>query len=116
MFHPGHCAVVFDPGAEKELFPTGDGGLANFVQHVNSSLSGMTANRRDGCMLQMSQDMEETLLYQTKTPSLPSLKLVAEKSPSESIAVEETTVYQTERHAEVFIDISQLISTSISRI
>ena len=69
-------------------------------------------------MLQMSQDMGETLLYQTKTPSL---KLVAERSPSGSIAaaVEETAVYQTERHAEVFIDISQffrLILTSISRI
>ena len=117
--HPGHCAVLFDQGAEKELFPPGDGGLPHFVQRVNSNLNRMTANRTVGCMLQMSQDMGETLLYQTKTPSLPSLKLVAERSPSGSIAVEETAVYQTERHAEVFIDISQffrLISASISRI
>ena len=104
--HPGHCAVVFDQGASNQLFPPPDGGLPAFVQLVNSSLNGMTANKKAGCMLQMSQDMGETLLYQ-KNASSSLIRLVGERSPSGSIApVEETALSQTERHAEVFTDIN----------
>ena len=34
--HPGQCAVLFDQGAENQLFPATDGGLPAFVQLVNS--------------------------------------------------------------------------------
>ena len=61
--HPGHCAVVFDDEAVTELFPPQEGGLTAFVQLVNTKLKAMTANKKDGCMLQISQDLEETLLY-----------------------------------------------------
>ena len=104
--HPGHCAVVFDQGASNQLFPPPDGGLPAFVQLVNSSLNGMTANKKAGCMLHMSQDMGETLLYQRNASSSLN-RLVGERSPSGSIApVEETALSQTERHAEVFTDIN----------
>ena len=103
--HPGHCAVLFDQGAEKLLFPTADGGLPDFIQNVNSRLNALVANKKPGCMLQLSQDMGETLLYETRSPvsSLPSLRMVSERSPSGNIvpAVEETVAYKTERHAEV---------------
>ena len=96
--------MLFDQGAEKLLFPTADGGLPDFVQNVNSSLNALVANKKLGCMLQLSQDMGETLLYETRSPvsSLPSLRMVSERSPGNIVpAVEETVAYKTERHAEV---------------
>ena len=100
--HPGHCAVLFDQGAENQLFPPTDGGLPAFVQLVNSSLNAVTANKKAGCMLQVSQDIKETLLYQKNSPSSLVNKLVAERSLAGNVSpVEETAVFQTERHAEV---------------
>ena len=61
--HPGHCAVLFDQGAADILFPPADGGLPAFVQLVNSELNSMVHNKTAGCMLQISQDMGETILY-----------------------------------------------------
>ena len=105
--HPGHCAVLFDQGAAKQLFPDAEGGFPEFMQCLNSSLNAMTGNKKAGCMLQVSQDMRETLLYrgcQQNTAS--SFALVAERSLSGvNPPVEETAQYWIERHAEVFIDI-----------
>ena len=103
--HPGHCAVVFDQGAANQLFPPANGGLPDFVQLVNSSLNAMTANKKAGCMLQVSQDIGETLLYRGCQQNTTS-SLVAERSPYGIIPlVDKTAVYQTERHAEVFTEI-----------
>ena len=108
--HPGHCAVLFDQGAENQLFPAAEGGLPQFMQSLNSSLNAMTANKKAGCMLQVSQDIEETLLYrgyqQNTASSLGSFNLVAERSLSGiNPPVEETAEFWIERHAEVFTDI-----------
>ena len=99
--------MLFDQGAANQLFPPANGGLPDFVQLVNSSLNAMTANKKAGCMLQVSQDIGETLLYngnqQNTASSLGPFNMVAERSLSGIIpVVEETTVFKTERHAEVF--------------
>ena len=61
--HPGHCAVVFDGDAAAELFPSHCGGLPAFVRLVNEWLRALPAKSQAGHMLQISQSMEETLLY-----------------------------------------------------
>ena len=104
--HPGHCAVLFDQGAVNQLFPAGDGGLPNFMQHLNSSLNVMTANKKARCMLQVSQEMEEIFEYRgnqlNTTSSFDSVNLVAESSlPGSNPSIEETSEFWTERHAEV---------------
>ena len=95
--HPGHCAVVFDGDAAGELFPPRDGGLPAFVRLVNDNMRAIPVHSQAGHMLQMSQNIEETLLYSTNvrdTPSNPvSLPLVS--------YVGDAAGYQTERHAEV---------------
>ena len=102
--HPGHCAVLFDQGAVDQLFPPSDGGLPEFVKLVNQKLNGMTTNVQTGCMLQVSQDTRETLLY-SRSQRNTSSALVAEILPAGIVntAPEETAVYQTERHAEVIM-------------
>ena len=61
--HPGHCAVLFDGDAALEIFPPQDGGLFTFVELVNDNLRARVRARADIGMLQISQSMEETLLY-----------------------------------------------------
>ena len=61
--HPGHCAIIFDSDATTELFPTPNGGLPAFVQVVNEWLRALPARSQAGHMLQISQNIEETLLY-----------------------------------------------------
>ena len=103
--HPGHCAVLFDQGVANQLFPSADGGLPTFVQLVNSKLNTMTANKKGGCMLQISQDFEETLLYSGQQTSTSFALAVGKSSSGVGTLVEETAMYLTERHAEVFQDI-----------
>ena len=95
--HPGHCVVVFDGGAAVELFPAQDGGLPAFVQLVNDKLRAIPVRSQAGYMLQMSQNIEETLLYGTNVRSVPSNPV----SVSLVLDVGDTVGYQTERHAEV---------------
>ena len=102
--------MLFDQGAANQLFPPANRGLPDFVRLLNSSLNAMTANKKAGCMLQVSQDIGETLLYrgnqQNTASSLGPFNLVAERSLSGIIPlVEETAVFRTKRHAEVFIKI-----------
>ena len=96
--HPGHCAVVFDDAAANQLFPSTEGSLPAFVDLVNSKLKAMTANRKAGCMLQISQNIGETLLYseQEHQQSTPSC-VVAEKP----LFVEDSAEFQMETHAKV---------------
>ena len=92
--HPGHCAVVFDGGASVELFPPQDGGLPAFVQLVNDNLKAIPAKSQAGHMLQISPDIEGTLLYSKQKKSVSvSIPLILD--------VENTAGFQTERHAEV---------------
>ena len=112
--HPGHCAVVFDGGASVELFPPQDGGLPAFVQLVNDNLKAIPAKSQAGHMLQMSPNIEETLLYSRNArstaatpPKLPPnhryhRTTVTTPLLSDTCAdVEDTAAYQAERHAEV---------------
>ena len=70
----------------------------------------MTANIKGGCMLQVSQGTAESLLYEGYQKNVnSSVGLIAGVSFSGTKPpVEETALYQTERHAEVNIDIWQL--------
>ena len=92
--HPGHCAVVFQSDAAFKLFPPQDGGLPSFVQLVNDKLRAIAVKSQAGHMLQMSQNIEETLLYSSSNVrSAHSIPLVVD--------IEDTAGYQAERHAEV---------------
>ena len=105
--HPGHCAVLFDQGVANQLFPSADGGLTTFVQLVNSKLNAMTANKKGGCMLQISQHFEETLLYSGQQTNISSALAAGKSVSGVGTLVEETAMYLTERHAEVYQDISK---------
>ena len=86
-----HCAVVFHPGAALKLFSPQDGGLPAFVQLVNGNLRAILVKSQDGHMLQMSQNIEETLLYSrnVKSIAVSSVTLLSETSNE----VEDTTAY-----------------------
>ena len=93
--HPGHCAVVFDGGAALELFPPQDGGLPAFVQLVNQHLRRIPVNRQASYMLEMSQNIEETLLYSSRSAPSNSFTIPL------VVDIEDTAGYHAERHAEV---------------
>ena len=102
--HPGQCAVVFHGGAGDKLFPPEDGGLATFVQLVNELLRATPAKNHAGHMLQISPDIEKTLLYSrnltsTSGPAVGEMPLFSEMSSGADGA--ETVAFETERHAEV---------------
>ena len=61
--HPGHCAVVYNDGAVDDLFPPTEGGLSTFMEKTNSALKGLCVQRQASHMLQITSDVEESLLY-----------------------------------------------------
>ena len=77
--HPGHCAVNFDGAAALKLFPPQEGGLPAFVQLVNSELRARNGNKKSGCMLQIDQDMMQTLLY--GSGRVPNLGASSDRTP-----------------------------------
>ena len=102
--HPGHCSVLYNHTTEDNLFPPDQGGLSTFLQMVNSSLRAIPGTRQASHMLQLTNSMEESLLYNcnydghnntSTTPLTVSSQL---KAPSDA---EETVEYKTERHSEV---------------
>ena len=101
--HPGHCAVVFHGDAEVKLFPPQDGGLSEFVQLVNEKLRSIPGKSQAGHMLQLSQKMEETLLYSSSRTarSTAAVSVTTPVLSETSSDVEDSAAYQTEKHAEV---------------
>ena len=103
--HPGHCAIVFGGDTAGELFPShsDSGGLSAFVQLVNEWLRAIPAESQAGHMLQISQSMEETLLYSSGSLSsnaaLANVPLLSD--PLSGVDGEATAAYKMERHAEV---------------
>ena len=98
--HPGHCAIIFDGDATAELFPIPNGGLSSFVQLVNEWLRAIPAKSQAGHMLQISQSMEETLLYSGSLSS----NAASANAPLLSDPLSDgqaTAAYKMERHAEV---------------
>ena len=61
--HSGHCAVLYNEGATSQLFPPQDGGLPKFVEVVNEKLKGKVVGNQAEHMLQISQSIEDTILY-----------------------------------------------------
>ena len=99
--HPGHCAVVFDEGAAIELFPPQDGGLPAFVQLVNGTLRAFPVKSQAGHMLQISQNIEETLLYSRNARSTAAASVTTPLLSETSSDVEDTAAFHAERHAMV---------------
>ena len=102
--HPGHCALNFYGAAAPELFPAQEGGLSAFVQLVNSKLTARNTNKKSGCMLQIDQDIEGTLLYSSRRASSligssGNKPLISEPSPGADGS--DTIENQFEGHAEV---------------
>ena len=69
---------------------------------VNSKLNARTANKKAGCMLQIDQNIGETLLYENPT----AVSSAKSQKPLIDLAFaggdgEDTVAYQLERHAEV---------------
>ena len=96
--HPGHCAVVFDGGAAAvELFPPHHGGLPAFVQLVNDNLRAIPAKSQAGHMLQISPNIEETLLYSSTVTYI--------------AAASTTTPLLSEAHAEVIFRCKTIFTT-----
>ena len=99
--HPGHCAVVFQSDAAFKLFPPQDGGLPSFVQLVNDKLRAIPAKSQAGHMLQMSQNIEDTLLYSKSERFTASTSVSVPMVSETSVDVEDTAEFRAERHAEV---------------
>ena len=102
--HPGHCAIVLNSGAYEELFPSQDGGLPSIVQLVNNKLRAIPVKSQASHMLQISQDVEETLLYSKRkvnTAGSISVTMPLLSDTCSGVDEEDTVGYQAERHAEV---------------
>ena len=102
--HPGHCAITFDGDVTAELFPTPNGGLSSFVQLVNEWLRAIPARNQAGHMLQISQNIDETLLYRGRlsaisAPAFVNAPLLCEAHSGAD--GEATAAFEMERHAEV---------------
>ena len=69
--HPGHCAVLYDFEARDGLFPIGGGDHTLFVEKVNHNLRSIPARGQQGHMPQLSNDIEESILYNGKRCTLP---------------------------------------------
>ena len=101
--HPGHCSVLFDHTAKDNLLPPDQGGLAAFLQMVNSRLKTLPGTSQTSHMLQLTQSIEESLLYDctcgSQNTSTTTLAVSGQlMSPSDA---EWTGEYGTERHSEV---------------
>ena len=103
--HPGHCSVLYDHAVKDKLFPANQGGLSTFLEMVNSSLRTIPGTRQSSFMLQLTQSIKESLLYDydcncgsqntSTTPLAVSGQLM---SPSDA---EGTVEYKTQMHSEV---------------
>ena len=106
--HPGHCAVVYDPGAEDVLFPPDQGGVDAFCQLVNSTLRAIPAKSQATHMVQLTQDMEGSLWYGSRSTEITSSLSVSPPmtvSPRLNALVggNETVEYIMETHFEVIL-------------
>ena len=61
--HPGHCALLYDLSAKDNLFPPGEGGLQAFIENVNTTLRAIPVQSHADHMLQLSQDMKESVIF-----------------------------------------------------
>ena len=86
------------------LFPPSEGGLAKFVEIVNSSLKALSVQGQASHMLQVTQDISESLLNSKSScdidPSVSPLPIVCHPSIT-PISAEEAAEYKMERHREV---------------
>ena len=109
--HPGHCAVVYNDGAVDDIFPPNQGGFLTFVKTMNSSLKGLSVKGQASHMLQVTQDINESLLYkrsQCNTSSAHPLPFTISPRSIALNSAEETVEYNMERHGEVTLKIFTL--------
>ena len=104
--HPGHCAVIYDPGAEDVLFPSGEGGVDAFCQLINATLKAIPAKSQSTHMVQLTQNMDGSLSYGSRSTwntSSPSAapSLVVSPLLNTLVGGEETVEYNMETHCEV---------------
>mgnify|MGYP003322239561 CR=1 FL=1 len=104
--HPGHCAILFHHEAMADLFPSSEGGFSAFLQGANAELRSMSVGRQAGHMLQMTEDVAESILFgcHTTLSSTSATALVSFPLHSQvgSIsAPKDTAEYKTEQHNEV---------------
>ena len=104
--HPGHCAILFHHEAMADLFPSSEGGFSAFLQGANAELRSMSVGRQAGHMLQMTEDVAESILFgchttlsSTSAPPLVSFPLHSQVGSIS--APEDTAEYKTEQHNEV---------------
>ena len=101
--HPGHCSVLYNHTAEDDLFPPDQGGTSTFLHMVNSSLRAIPGTRQASHVLQLTQCIEDSVLYscncKSQDTSTPPLTISGQlMAPSD---VEKTVEFETERHPEV---------------
>lgn len=109
--HPGHCSVLYDHMVEEALFPSDQGGLPAFLQTVNESLQGLAVEKQASHVLQLTQSIQETLLYgsrnKSKDTSAAATPVTVQKNVAgvllDSSDPEETKGDETERHSEVIL-------------
>ena len=104
--HPGHCSVLYNHAAEDNLFPPDQGSLSTFLQMVNSCLRTIPGTRQASHMLQLTQSVEDSLLYNCNcnpqdTSTAPLAVSGQLSAPSDA---EETAEYRTEKHSEVIFE------------
>lgn len=92
--HPGHCAILFNQDMESSLFPLG---TSAFLQGVNDAMKGRVARSQARHVLQLTQDMEESVLYGESHTKSQAADLLT-NSPALG---EQTIEFQCERHHEV---------------
>ena len=114
--HPGHCSVLYNHTAEDDLFPQDQGGLPIFLQMVNSSLRTIPVTRQASHVLQLTQNIMESVLYSCNcnsqdTSTTPLTVYVQLMAPS---SAEETVEYKMERHSEVILNLNNSIILDFS--
>ena len=105
--HPGHCSVLYDHTVEDALFPSDQGGVPTFLEAVNESLRGLAVDTQASHVLQLTQVIQETLLYDysgKRTDTSDTVFSDKKSTPdllTSSSDPEETMEYKMERHSEV---------------
>ena len=101
--HPGHSAVVYNDGAVDDLFPRSEGGFLTFVEAVNSSLKGLSVKGQASHMLQLTPDINESLLCNKSLwykPPVDPLPLTISLRSTVLSSAEETAEYEVEKNQE----------------
>ena len=96
--HPGHCAVLYEGRAVDTLFPTAQGGLPAFICKVNGALQTISVQSQARHMLQLTQDMKESVIFGHNFASSTDPLLT---EVSSTVASEDTVEFQCEQHAQV---------------